>query len=222
MCFPFWQRMSAELFTRTSPPATVGSSLEFALRCAPTRLSTPPAVALGGARARRSVVLGGAALLVGLLAILVGLAFAGSPSELAAGTQVAGVDVGGLTKREAIAKLDALFEQRSDDPVEFVAGKSSYSLRGEPTRRPAGLERRRRGSRTRRRRLRPASWLSPDPRARVRRRGPATPRRLERRARVRTRPDRRGRESAPAERCARAARAARPGRARADGKPPRS
>jgi vancomycin resistance protein YoaR len=74
------------------------------------------------------IVLGGVALLVAFLAILVGLAFAGSRSELAAGTQVAGVDVGGLTKREAIAKLDALFEQRSADPVEFVAGTSSYSF----------------------------------------------------------------------------------------------
>ena len=63
-----------------------------------------------------------------LLAILVGFAFAGSRSELAAGTQVSGVDVGGLTKREAVAKLDALYEQRSDDPVEFTAGTSSYSF----------------------------------------------------------------------------------------------
>jgi vancomycin resistance protein YoaR len=63
-----------------------------------------------------------------MLAVLVGLAFAGSPSELAPGTEVAGVDVGGLTKRGAIVKLDALFEQRSDDPVEFVAGTASYEL----------------------------------------------------------------------------------------------
>ena len=49
-------------------------------------------------------------------------------SEIAAGTQVSGVDVGGLTKREAVAKLDALYEQRSDDPVEFTAGTSSYSF----------------------------------------------------------------------------------------------
>jgi vancomycin resistance protein YoaR len=63
-----------------------------------------------------------------ILALLVGLAFAGSRSELAPGTEVAGVDVGGLTKRAAIVKLDALFEQRSDDPVEFVAGTASYEL----------------------------------------------------------------------------------------------
>ncbi len=60
--------------------------------------------------------------------MLVGLAFAGSSSELAAGTEVAGVDVGGLTRREAIARLDALFEERSDDPVRFVAGTESYSF----------------------------------------------------------------------------------------------
>jgi vancomycin resistance protein YoaR len=63
------------------------------------------------------------------LAVLVGLAFAGSRSELAPGTEVAGVDVGGLTGREAIAKLDALFDQRSDDPVEFVVpGTTSYEF----------------------------------------------------------------------------------------------
>ena len=61
-----------------------------------------------------------------VLAILVGLAFAGSRSELAAGTQVAGVDVGGLTRGEAVAKLDALFEQRSAKPVVFVAGGETY------------------------------------------------------------------------------------------------
>jgi len=61
-----------------------------------------------------------------ILAILVGLAFAGSRSELAAGTQVAGVDVGGLTRREAVAKLDHLFEQRSSQPVAFVAAGETY------------------------------------------------------------------------------------------------
>jgi vancomycin resistance protein YoaR len=61
-----------------------------------------------------------------ILAILVGLAFAGSRSELAAGTQVAGIDVGGLTHREAVAKLDHLFEQRSSQPVAFVAAGETY------------------------------------------------------------------------------------------------
>lgn len=62
------------------------------------------------------------------MAVIVGFAFAGSSSELAAGTHVAGVDVGGLTGSQAVAKLDALYEQRADDPVEFTVGTSSYTL----------------------------------------------------------------------------------------------
>jgi len=60
--------------------------------------------------------------------VLVGLAFAGSRSELAPGTHVAGVDVGGMTRREAIATLDARFEARSNDPVRFLAGEETYSF----------------------------------------------------------------------------------------------
>jgi vancomycin resistance protein YoaR len=63
-----------------------------------------------------------------LLAVIAGFAFAGSSSELAAGTHVAGVDVGGLTKSQAVAKLNALYEQRADEPVEFTVGTSSYAL----------------------------------------------------------------------------------------------
>ena len=54
-----------------------------------------------------------------ILAILVGFAVAGSSSELASGTHVAGVDVGGMTKRDAVAKLDALYERRSAVSVAF-------------------------------------------------------------------------------------------------------
>ena len=61
-----------------------------------------------------------------LIAVLVGLAFAGSRNELASGTEVAGVDVGSLTRREAVAKLDSLFEQRSARPVAFAAVGETY------------------------------------------------------------------------------------------------
>jgi vancomycin resistance protein YoaR len=60
--------------------------------------------------------------------VLIGLAFAGSRNELAAGTDVAGVDVGGLTKREAVAKLDRMFERQSARPATFVAGRHTYSF----------------------------------------------------------------------------------------------
>jgi vancomycin resistance protein YoaR len=63
-----------------------------------------------------------------IVALLVGLAFAGSRSQLAAGTEVAGIDVGGLSRREAVAKLDDLYDQRSDRQIHFTAGSSTYSL----------------------------------------------------------------------------------------------
>ena len=85
-----------------------------------------PELVVAGARSRRRRTLALVAGIGVVLAILVGLAFAGSRSELAAGTQVAGVDVGGLTRGEAVAKLDALFEQRSAKPVAFVAGGETY------------------------------------------------------------------------------------------------
>ena len=81
-------------------------------------------------RRRRTLTLSraiaGTAGVVLLLAVLVGLAFAGSQNELASGTEVAGVDVGGLTRREAVAKLDSLFEQRSAHPVSFAAAGETY------------------------------------------------------------------------------------------------
>lgn len=70
--------------------------------------------------------MGAAALLV--VAALVGLAFAGSPAEVAAGTHVAGVDIGGLTEDAAAAKLEREFGKVADEPVRFVAGDSSFSF----------------------------------------------------------------------------------------------
>ena len=80
-------------------------------------------------RARSTpLVVGVLAVVAASLAVLVGLAFAGSRSELAAGTRVGGVDVGGMTRREATATLDALFERHSAEAVGFVAGTESYSF----------------------------------------------------------------------------------------------
>jgi vancomycin resistance protein YoaR len=69
-----------------------------------------------------------AAALVGLVALLVGLAFAGSRRELALGTHIAGVDVGGLTQGQAVARLEQRFREVADDPVTFVAGERSFSF----------------------------------------------------------------------------------------------
>jgi vancomycin resistance protein YoaR len=74
------------------------------------------------ARARPTLVtLGVAAGAIALISVLVGLAFAGSRHQLAAGTRIAGVDVGGLTRKQAVADLEGRFEQVSGDPVTFVA-----------------------------------------------------------------------------------------------------
>ena len=81
-----------------------------------------------GARSFPTRAVALAVVLSVLLVVLLGIAFAGSRTELAAGTQVAGVDVGGLTRREAVAKLDRLFERRSARAVAFVAGGRTYSF----------------------------------------------------------------------------------------------
>jgi vancomycin resistance protein YoaR len=68
-----------------------------------------------------------AVAVAGLLGILVGLAFAGSRQELAEGTRIAGIDVGGLTQRQAVAELDRRFDAIAADPVAFTAGEVSFS-----------------------------------------------------------------------------------------------
>lgn len=66
-----------------------------------------------------------ASLVVGML---VGLAFAGSPRELAEGTTIAGVDVGGLTKSQAIDRLETRFDAVAVVQASFTAGSERYSL----------------------------------------------------------------------------------------------
>ena len=69
----------------------------------------------------------GAAVFV-IVVLLVGLAYAGSSAKLAEGTQVAGVDVGGMTKDAAAATLESEYRRVADQPVTFVAGAASFSF----------------------------------------------------------------------------------------------
>lgn len=72
-----------------------------------------------------------AALLVVLavaLAIVVGLAFAGSPHRLATGTTIAGLDVGGLTTTEATRRLEEAAKSVERVPVRFTAPGFSWDL----------------------------------------------------------------------------------------------
>lgn len=70
--------------------------------------------------------------LIGLLGVtalgLVGLAFAGSPQRLAAGTTIAGLDVGGLTPAEATGRLEAAAARVEREPVTFTAAGHEWTL----------------------------------------------------------------------------------------------
>jgi vancomycin resistance protein YoaR len=67
--------------------------------------------------------------LAAVLAALVGLAFAGSPARIADGVAIAGVDVSGLTKKEARALLAGRFDEVARVPVVFTAGGERYPIR---------------------------------------------------------------------------------------------
>jgi vancomycin resistance protein YoaR len=64
----------------------------------------------------------------GVVAAVFLTAFAGSPARLANGVHVAGVDVGGLTPKEARKLLERRFEDVQRTPIRFVAGGKSFQL----------------------------------------------------------------------------------------------
>ena len=67
---------------------------------------------------------------VAFIVVLVslGFAFAGSPAKLAAGTRIAGVDVGGLSPHDARALLEARAQRLARVPVVFTAGGRRWRL----------------------------------------------------------------------------------------------
>ncbi len=67
-------------------------------------------------------------VLVWLTGLLLGLAFAGSPTRLANGVHVGGVDVGGLTPGHAVALLERRWHEVENVPVEFRVGSQSWRL----------------------------------------------------------------------------------------------
>jgi vancomycin resistance protein YoaR len=75
-------------------------------------------------------VLGALALLV-ILATVAGVVFAGSASRIAAGVSIQGVNVGGLTAEEAVAKLEALAARSATKPVVFTAEDERFRIRPE-------------------------------------------------------------------------------------------
>ncbi len=67
-------------------------------------------------------------VVLAVIATLVGFAFAGSRHELAEGTRIAGVDVGGLTELQAADRLEGRFAGVAAVPVTFVAGGKPFRL----------------------------------------------------------------------------------------------
>ncbi len=59
---------------------------------------------------------------------VLGFVFAGSPSRIAAGVQIQGVDVGGLTAAEARKKLERRAAAVSEEPVTFTAAGRQWRL----------------------------------------------------------------------------------------------
>jgi vancomycin resistance protein YoaR len=68
------------------------------------------------------------AAIAALAAIVLGLAFAGSPSRLAGGVRVAGVDVGGMTPKEAERVLKQKSDSLASVPVSFRVGSHVWRL----------------------------------------------------------------------------------------------
>ncbi|TML66307.1 MAG: hypothetical protein E6G13_13900, partial [Actinobacteria bacterium] len=68
------------------------------------------------------------AILVALTGVVLGLAFAGSTTHLAAGVHIAGVDVGGLTPGAATSRLESNWRRVENVPVAFSVGARTWRL----------------------------------------------------------------------------------------------
>src|ERR671936_2639070 len=68
------------------------------------------------------------AAVAALAAMVLGLAFAGSPRRLADGVRIAGVEVGGMTPRQAQRALEARAEALTAVPVTFRVGSHMWRL----------------------------------------------------------------------------------------------
>ncbi|MDQ3824119.1 MAG: hypothetical protein M3321_12850, partial [Actinomycetota bacterium] len=60
---------------------------------------------------------------------VLGLAFAGSPERIAAGVEIAGVEVGGMTPSQARAFLERRADRLANVPVTFTDGRREWKLR---------------------------------------------------------------------------------------------
>jgi vancomycin resistance protein YoaR len=96
------------------------STEAFRVRRRPSRASASP-------WSKAAAVL---AALVGV-AVVLGIVFAGSSQKLADGTRIDGIDVGGLTPKQALRLLEARFADVQRVPVAFSAGGRTFRLRAD-------------------------------------------------------------------------------------------
>jgi vancomycin resistance protein YoaR len=68
------------------------------------------------------------AAIAALAAVVLGLVFAGSPSRIAGGVRIAGIDVGGMTTKEAERTLREKAESLAAVPVTFRVGSHVWQL----------------------------------------------------------------------------------------------
>jgi vancomycin resistance protein YoaR len=73
--------------------------------------------------------LGALAILAVVGGVVLGLVFAGSPTRIAAGVNIGGINVGGLTAAEARTKLERRSAALAHVPVTFTAGRHEWTLR---------------------------------------------------------------------------------------------
>jgi vancomycin resistance protein YoaR len=70
-----------------------------------------------------------AVVLLGISIAVLSLAFAGSPKTLPPGATIAGLDVGGLSAKEAVARLEGRYEALKTTPAVFTAGPRRWRIR---------------------------------------------------------------------------------------------
>jgi vancomycin resistance protein YoaR len=70
-----------------------------------------------------------AVVLLAIVALVLGLTFAGSSKTLPPGATIAGVSLGGLTTDEAVAMLEARYDAVKSTPAVFTAGPRTWRIR---------------------------------------------------------------------------------------------
>jgi vancomycin resistance protein YoaR len=68
-------------------------------------------------------------ILLALGTLVLSLGFAGSPKTLPEGATIAGIDVGGLSTRQAVTKLERRYEALKTTPAVFTAGPRKWRIR---------------------------------------------------------------------------------------------